>query len=142
MTCTQEPLPAGWRLWRGSVPQPLVQLAVDVRDAIRRYPYGAIARTVDYQGTSVAAFKSHHTWTYRNGALVTGLCIPGVSLLVPQAATVGLGAAGDLQTPDPTAAVYEAPEQTDWTLVAVGTLALGATTAAFLLALKLAGKRP
>lgn len=145
MACPQEPIPAGWRVWRGPVPQALVQLALDVRSRIGRYAYGTIAQTADWQGTQVGAFKSHHTWTYRGGSLVTGICIPGVSLLVPLASPVGLGAtsaaATDLSTPDEQLAVYAAPEQTDWGLVAVAGGAIALTTAAFLLGLHLASRR-
>jgi hypothetical protein len=142
MACPTEPIPAGWRVWRGPMPQPLVQLALDVRARIGRYAYGAIAQTTSWQGSEVAAFKSHHTWTYRGSELLTGICIPGVSLLVPLGAPVGLGAAAavatDLSTPDPTLAVYAAPEQTDWGLVAVAGGAIALVTGAFLLGLSLA----
>ena len=152
MTCPQEPIPLGWRVWRGAVPTPLTQFAIDIRDHINQYAYGAIASTTSYNGQTVAAFKSHHVWTYRKMSdgttqLVTGLCIPGCSLLVPVAAgTQGIGGTeqDSLATPDPTAAVYGvdpgAPASTNWPLVLVSGVAITATIAAFILAIKLAGR--
>jgi hypothetical protein len=149
MTCPQEQIPAGWKVWRGTeVPAPLIQLAIDVRDHIRDYPRGTIAQTVDYNGQTVGVFVSSHTWTYRNGKLVTGICIPGASLIVKQAAGPGTTqvtaiAPDNLDTPDPTAAVFGAddvPAPTDWKLVAM-TAGLGAAVVvAFLWALKTAGR--
>jgi hypothetical protein len=150
MTCPQEPIPAGWSVWRGAVPLELTQFAMDVRDHVRSYPYGQIAKTIQYQGQTVGAFVSHHTWTYRGGQLVTGICIPGVSLLIQQTNTPpasGTGASTDsLATPDPSAAVYGAddvpgpPEGTDWTLVTVGVAAIATVTAGFWLAIRQAGR--
>ncbi len=106
MPCPNEPLPAGWRVWRGSVPAELSKFAIGVRDHVSRYDYGAIAEQTTYQGSVVGAFKSHHTWTYRNGQLLTGLCIPGVMLVVPTDSPLGRPAqpaasGGDLLSPDP-----------------------------------------
>lgn len=114
-----------------------------MRDRVRKYPLGAIAKTVVYNGQTVGAFVSSHSWTYRNGVLVQGLCIPGVSLVVQQAAgTVGASMPDNIDTPDPTAAVYSAePERgTDWPLLATTTGIAVGVVALFLLAMKHAGK--
>jgi hypothetical protein len=150
MSCPQEPLPKGWKIWRGPVPTELVQLAVDVLGSINSFPYGGLARVVTYNDQTVGAFKSHHQWTYRNGRLVTGICIPGVSLLIamPNALAAPLGAtsnvAGDsLQTPDPTAAVYSVdapPETTDWKLVATTAVITVGVVGLFLYGIRTAGK--
>jgi hypothetical protein len=145
VSCPQEPIPSGWRVWRQTaVPDPLVQFAIDVRDHVRSYKRGTIAKVVTYNGQNVGAFVSSHTWTYRNGVLITGICIPGVSLLVQQPTGSVGGAAGDsLATPDPTAAVYGADDlaqPTNWPLVAASGAAVVGVTALFLLALKHAGK--
>lgn len=141
-------MPAGWRLWRGPVPAELGQFAVDTLASIGRYAYGSVAAQTSYDGAAVGAFKSHHTWTYRAGKLVTGLCIPGIALVVPTAAPIGVGSpagleavAADLATPDTALAVYTAPpESTDWKLVAASGAALAATVVAFSLAMKLAAR--
>ena len=94
----------------------------------------------------MALWVSSHTWTWRNGVLVTGLCISGVSVLtqVPAGAQgVGGTVADSLDTPDPTAAVYvvdEPPPGVNWPLVAVSGVAIVATVAAFVLAIKVAGR--
>jgi hypothetical protein len=145
VSCPSEALPAGWRAWRGSVPPELGQFAVDVLRRISGYPYGAVAEIIDWQRSQVAAFKSHHTWTYRRGQLVTGVCIPGISLLVPQNAAFGLGAADDLTNPDPNLAIYTVdqapPLKTDWALVGVTAVAIVGVSTALALGLRLAGRR-
>jgi len=137
-------VPIGWRVWRNAeVHTPLEQFAIDVRDHVNRYPYGSIAKTIVYNGQMVGAFKSHHTWTYRNGQLVTGLCIPGVSLIVQQPqGSVGATTPDSLVTPDPTAAVYGSDDErsTSWPTVLVTAGATATTIALFLLALRAAGK--
>ena len=146
MSCPQQSIPAGWRVWRGAVPTPITQAAMDIRDHVRSYQLGAIAKTMDYNGEQVAFFVSNHPWTYRNGVLVTGICIWGVSVLTPiPAGAQQLGTPpDDLANPDATAAVYGAddvPERgTNWPLVFATSAAIVATTAAFVLALKLAGR--
>jgi len=134
-------------VWRQTlVPDPLVQLAIDVRDHIRQYPYGSIAKTVQYNGQTVGIFVSHHSWTYRNGQLVTGICIPGASIIVKQAPGLVTSTTPDnLDTPDPTAAVYGAddvppPQSTNWSLVAVSAGAAATAVALFLLAIRSAGR--
>jgi hypothetical protein len=143
MSCDTQPIPTGWRVFRGDVPTPLVQFAVDVRDHITSYPLGSIAKTIVYNGQTIGAFCSWHCWTYRNGVLVTGIHIRGVSLIVQQVGG-GVGTVQDnLDTPDPTAAVYGADDVSQaisWPRVAAtGAAALG-VVALFLLALKHAGK--
>jgi ethanolamine utilization microcompartment shell protein EutL len=145
MTCPQEGIPDGWRVWRGPVPAELGQFAVDALARISRFAYGSVAAMTEWQGVQVAAYKTHHTWSFRQGQLVTGICIPGLSLLVPLGAPVGVGAASvaaaDLSTPDPSLAVYGSPpEETDWVLVGVSGVAIAATTAAFWLAIQMAGR--
>lgn len=147
MSCPQEAVPLGWRVWRqAAVPTPLEQLAIDVRDHVRNYPYGSIAKTVVYGGQTVGVFVSHHTWTWRNGVLVTGICIPGCSLIVKQSGVHASGVPDDLSVPDPTAAVYGADDlpvpapQTNWPLVAFSGAAVVGVVAGFVLALKYAGK--
>jgi hypothetical protein len=116
---------------------------MDVRDHVRSYPYGTIAKTIVYDGQTVGIFVSHHSWTWRNGQLVTGICIPGCSLIVQQPASMGAAAPDDLSTPDETAAVYGAddvPLGTDWTLVGVSAAAIVTVSALFALAIKHAGR--
>jgi hypothetical protein len=146
VSCPQEPVPLGWKVWRQTeVPTPLVQLAIGVRDHIRDFAYGSIAKTVDYSGQTVGVFVSHHTWTYRNGVLVTGICIPGASLLVQQPTTGPQPAVqfqDSLATPDPTAAVYggEPPEETNWAIVAETGAAVVVIIASVWLAVHFAGR--
>jgi hypothetical protein len=144
VSCPQEPVPIGWKVWRQTeVPTPLVQLAIGVRDHIRNYPYGSIAKTVQYNGQTVGVFVSHHVWTYKNGVLVTGICIPGASLIVQQPTQVGQVLVQDsLATPDPTAAVYggEPPETIDWPLVAECGAVIVVLVGSFFAALHFAGK--
>ncbi|MHB8331496.1 MAG: hypothetical protein ACYDDA_04955 [Acidiferrobacteraceae bacterium] len=121
-----------------------MQAAIHVRDHVRDYKRGTIAQTLTYNGQTVALWVSSHSWTWRNGVLIQGICISGVAVL-QQAGTSGVGAteADNLDTPDPTAAVYAGPpdhEATNWPLVAVSGVALVATVTAFWLALKLAGR--
>ena len=151
MSCPQEPVPVGWKVWRqAAVPDPLTQLAIDVRDHILSYPYGSIAKTVQYGGQTVGVFVSHHVWTYRNGVLITGICIPGASLIVQQpAGTAGSTLQDSLATPDPTAAVYGADDllaeqqpvaSTNWPLVIGSGVALVAVVGLFAMAMKHGGR--
>lgn len=150
MSCYQDPIPAGWSVWRKAVPAELAQFAIDVRDHINSYPYGQIAQTTTYQGQTVGAFKSHHVWTYRkqpDGSmqLVTGICIPGVSLLTQNPPSTGAGAAAttdDLSTPDPSAAAYgvDPGPGTDWGLVTACGVALAVVVGGFAFMLRHAGR--
>jgi hypothetical protein len=116
-------------------------MAIDVRDHIESYDYGQIARVVTYNGQPVGAWKSHHTWTYRNNVLVTGICIPGVSLVVRRAPGDSL-ALEDTTTPDPNAAMFAAdgPEIISWPLVLVTAGAIVAAGSLFALAIAGAGR--
>jgi hypothetical protein len=145
MTCPVEPLPQGWRVWRGAVPPELSAVALDVLHNVRAYPRGSIAKSVDYKGQAVGAFVSSHTWTYRNGQLVTGLCIPGVSLVFqPQTMASGVATHDSLENPDPTAAVFvdlgDAPSTIDWPLVAVSAGVIVIVVTLFALALHHGGR--
>ena len=112
MTCpAPESLPPGLRAWRGPVPKELVDFAIYVRNHIAKYPYGGVAENYVFQGENVGAFVSHHTWTYKGGRLVTGICIPGVSLVVAQSSPLGTGivvksSGDDLSNPDPDIAAW------------------------------------
>jgi hypothetical protein len=86
--CREDAIPEGWKLWLDPrVPPELTKFAMGVRDRINQYAYGSIAETVTLpDGRTVGAHKSHHTWTYKkqpdgSTKLVTGICIPGVSLV-------------------------------------------------------------
>ena len=156
MSCPQEPIPSGWRLWKNApVPVPLQQFAVDVLSKVRSYPRGSIAKVITYGDQTVAAFVSSHSWSYRNGKLVTGLCIPGVSLLIMTTPSSGLAfsdaqqkwelgaTADDLSTPDPTAAVYSVdapPEVTDWRLITTTAVITVGVVGLFLYGMRAAGR--
>lgn len=96
----EAPIPPGWKLWLAPrVPPELTQFAMKVRDHINDYPYNQIAETTTApDGRTVGAFKSVHTWTYMKQAdgtrkLVTGIKIPGISLVIkdPDAVAPGFG---------------------------------------------------
>lgn len=138
MSCpSNPPPPPGFRIWRGPVPQPLVDWAISLRDRISTFEYGTTF-TLDYGGVTALARKDHHTYTYRGGKLVTGLCIPGITLYSPiAAAAASIEAPADTSLPDPNAALFPAPpDQTDWKLVAMSGLATAAIIAAFFWALR------
>jgi hypothetical protein len=148
--CSPNPAsPEGFRIWRGPAPAPpLTQWAVDLRDHwMPKAAYGD-TQILEYGGGLVLARKDHHTWTYKGGVLVTGICIPGITLYKPTAAATnslsglpGLGVAvvDTLETPDPSAAVYSVDVGTDWALVGACGAAIAAVTAAFLAGIKYAG---
>jgi hypothetical protein len=144
MGCPVEPIPIGWRVWRSPVPAELSAFAKQTLANVNAYPYGSIAATTVINGVTVGAFKSHHTWTFRGGQLVTGLCIPGISLLwQPDTAAYGLIAQDSLATPDPNAAVFvvdDAIGSTDWRLVALSAAAIVTISILFALALQHAGR--
>ena len=163
MTCpANPPAPAGYMVWKGAVPTELTQWAMQLRDNIAPFPYGQ-TWTLDYTDASgnpatVLARKDYHTWTWRNGQLVTGLCIPGVTLYAPipggtpTTAEAGLPPpAGDpLASADGTEAVWGAdtvpsattapPTETSWPLVALTAGAIGGVVFLFFQALKAAGR--
>lgn len=138
-----QPPPDGYRVWRGSVPAELTNWAVSLRDQIDRYNWGQTfgiwytppGGTAEY----VIARKDPHPWSFRNGQLVTG-CFQGVTLYapIPTAALTSYNPAADtLDTPDPTAAVFDAgPTGPDWGLVALSAGAGAGVVMLFLWALK------
>jgi len=148
MTCpSNPPPPPGYRVWRGAVPTPLTQWAMGIRDHIAAPAYGT-TWSMDYGGQTVIARKDHHEWTYRNGQLVTGLCIPGVTLYQP---TTGVQATPtdamepNALAPDPTLAVWGAddvPQSTNWGLVAVTGVAAATVVTLFVVAIRAAGRPP
>ena len=141
MTCPSNPAPpAGYRILRGHVVQPLTDWAISILRQIRDYPFGATFE-LTYGGVTYVARVDHHTWTYRGGQLVTGLCIPGVTLYEPRPA--GDAATLDsLETPDPTAAVYGdvGDDAIDWKLVGTSALAIGVVVGLFWWGLKAVGR--
>jgi hypothetical protein len=104
---------------------------------------------LDLEGEGfVVARKDHHTWTYKNGRLVTGLCIPGITLYKPllTQALGGPPGMGDvvsdsLTTPDPNVAAYTQDQGTNWGLVGWSALAASAVVAAFVAGIHFAGQR-
>ena len=162
MACPPNPkAPEGYRVWRQkAVPKPLEQWAVELRDRwMPTHNFGDTTTMVftdpaTAKDTIVLARKDYHTWTYHQGRLVTGICIPGITLyesLLTQAlagAAPGVGqydAGGGGETfdeavPDPTAARYSQDIGTDWGLVAATAGAAAAIVVAFWAGLKLAGR--
>ena len=123
-TCTPQPIPKGWQVWQGPVPDELARLALDVRDHIGLYHMGQLAQVTIWKGEPIAAYASKHTWAYKGGVLKTGLCVPGVALLrtLSGVHVVGEPRSGQdasttpmwrnpvtsLTVPDPSLAVWEA----------------------------------
>ena len=143
MACPANPPPPdGFRIWRRPVPRPLTEFAIGIRDQIAKYPLRTQFGTW-YNGEYVVARVDSHSWTYVNGQLVTGLCIKGVTLFeaVPTVALTSYNPVTDtLDTPDPNAAVFDAPPGPDWPLVALSAGAAAGVEALFLWALKAAGQ--
>ena len=139
--CASEPIPAGWVPWKGPVPASIVQTAMSIRDQVKKFTRGTIAQTMNYNGQTVGFFVSSHTWTWKNGQLLTGLCIPGVSVMtqVPNGGTGGTPPP-NLNTPDPNLAMYGADEPINWPLVLGSAAAGGVVVGLFFLALRNAGK--
>ena len=150
MTCPANPPPPdGYRVWRQPVPKPLADWAVYLlRNELPRTNYGTMwgMSYTPPNGASedVIARRDHHTWSHdRQGNLVTGLCIPGITLYapVPMAALASYNPATDtIDTPDPNAAVFnELP--IDWPMVALTAGAATATVLLFWWAIKAAGPK-
>lgn len=149
MSCpANPPPPAGFVIWKGPVPAPLTQWAMDLRDHINQFPRG-YTWTIQYGGGTVLARHDSHSWTWRNGVLVTGLCLSGVTLYRPAAQQAGLNAADVTDpataTPDPELALYSAsatraPEKTDWGLVLVCAAALATVSGGFVWGIRVAGR--
>jgi hypothetical protein len=136
------PPPGGTRVWRKAVPPALTQWAMDLRDHVSSFPYGQVW-TTSYNGEVATARKDHHTWTYRKAAdgsvtLVTGICIPGITLYEPLPSGVTAPDPSDLITPDPSYALYGVdappPSSTNWGLVLGSAAALAGVIGLFLLA--------
>lgn len=149
------PAPDGYQVWRGAVPKELTDWAVDIRNHINGFAYGTTWEK-EYDGKSVVARKDYHTWTYRNGQLVTGICIPGVTLYSEKASSNSMGLVdtststlneGDpLSTPDESMswAMFDAdnagPQGVNWGAVALtGAAALG-VVGLFFAAIRYAGR--
>ena len=124
MTCpANPPSPPGFTVWKGPVPTQLTQWAMGLRDHIAPFPYGQ-TWSMPYNGATVIARKDHHQWTYRGGQIVTGICIPGITLYsqIPGGAGAMQNAGDPLANPDGTEAVYGADDvpaiqTTDWPVV-------------------------
>jgi hypothetical protein len=101
------PAPAGYQVWKGDVPPELAQWAVQLLGGVGAVPYWTVW-TLPYSGGTVAARKDYHTWTWRNGTLITGICIPGITLYkaLPQGAITTALAGDPLANPDGTEAVF------------------------------------
>ena len=147
------PAPAGYQVWRGAVPKELTEWAVDIRNHINAFPYGTIWHK-EYGGQDVVARKDYHTWTYRGGQLLTGICIPGVTLYSARpggSSLVDIGTADDsdpLATPDESFAdaLFDAdssagqPPGPSWPLVAATGAAAIVVVGLFIAAIKYAGR--
>jgi hypothetical protein len=132
------PPPAGYSVWKGHVPEPLVAWAKGLRDHIAKYPLHTVWWSdPDIYPDLVAARSDSHTWTYKPGrGLVTGICIRGITLYRPlpdkglrSATTVVLDPA--TAQPDPQLAVYDPAAGPNWMIVASAGLALVAVVALF-----------
>ncbi len=82
---------------------------MELRDHVASFPYGQ-TWSMTYSDGTVVARKDHHTFTWRPGqGLVTGICIPGITLYSQSSSVGGAEDSGDpLATPDGTEAVYGA----------------------------------
>ena len=117
---------------------------MDLRDHVGAHPYGT-TWTMSYGGQEVMARKDYHTWTYKQGQLVQGICIPGITLYAPVTPTTGMSAVAttdDLSTPDPTAAAFGADDlqATNWRLVATSVVVTATIVGLFWLGLRSAGR--
>jgi hypothetical protein len=134
-TCQTGPFPVtGWVVWTGPVPHDLAQFAIrDLQDAAI-HPYGYEWQTV-YNGEQVIAIKQHHTWTYHGGRLVTGICIPGITLYRQK--KIGIEeTAVDTTVPNSDIAWFDDGAPVDWVIVTGYAFALVAVWCLFLLALR------
>jgi hypothetical protein len=138
------PPPAGYSVWTGAVPAPLETWAIRTLKDIGKVPYGYYGWTLPeeelqkYPAPPILR-KDRHTWSHRNGRLITGICIPGLTLYKPIAAKVGAGETLILDpataSPSSGIAVFD-PPVTDWGLVLTGGAAITLVTAGFLFVLK------
>ena len=146
MSCPSDlPAPSGYAVWQGAVPPALSSWAVQLLKGVSKVPFGT-TWTQPYNGADVVARVDVHTWHFLpDGTLLTGLCWKGITLYKPLPTGAVLGDTDvtniGTSTPDPTLAVYDdAPNTTNWPLVAVSGVAIVATVAAFMLAIKVAGR--
>ena len=142
MPCPSNPSPPdGFQVWAGAVPAELTRWAVALRDhEIGKVPYWTVWSTT-YQGAPVLARKDYHTWTYKDGQLIQGICIPGITLYAPSAPLLARASytlpAGTIET-----SLDGTPERTVDPRVVVGAgIALAATVGLFWLAIRLAGNK-
>jgi len=135
-------------VWRGAVPAELTQWAIGIRNHINGPAYGT-TWSMEYGGQLVVARKDYHSWTYRNGVLVTGICIPGVTLYSPVpsgfAESTGNASGDPLAVPAADMALFDADagppgSGVNWPLVAVSGAAIVGVVAAFVWALRSAGR--
>jgi len=140
------PAPTGYDVWKGPVPPALTAWCVALLKTSSKYDFGQTWTMVN-GGQTVIARLDRHTWHYLpDGTLLTDLCWKGLTLYRP--IPVGMSQSDpsivtniETATPDPALAVYDSPPRyTDWPLVIASGAAILATAAAFVLALKLAGR--
>jgi hypothetical protein len=145
--------PSEYVIWRGPVPPELTQWAITLRDLMSQYPYGQTWTTI-WNGATVLARKDHHTFTYRrlpdgSATLLTGICIPGITIYRERPRQAGLNAADatDPATalPDPELALYsvsatQPPERTDWGLVLACAAAIAVVSGGFVWGVRAAGR--
>jgi hypothetical protein len=141
--CPPGPVPANtWTVWLGPVPSQLTTFAISDLKTEADHPYGYEWLTT-YDGQQVMAIKQHHTWTYNGGKLITGICIPGITLYRPK--KVGLTEVEtDLNSPNQDIAWFDdgntlPPINT--TLVTICGAAIITVIALFFLALRYFKKR-
>ena len=134
MACPPGPFPTNqWSVWTGPVPAQLTQFAIHDLSQQAQHPYGYEWLT-DYNGQQIMAIKQYHTWTYHNGKLITGICIPGITLYRPK--KVGVEETPvDLSTPNSDVAWYDEGAGTNWTTVAWSAGAVTLVVVLFFLAL-------
>jgi hypothetical protein len=150
MSCSANPpSPTGFAVWQGSVPAPLETWAISLLRHVNLSPYGT-TWTMEYAGQPVTARKDYHSWTHRNGVLVTGICIPGITLYRATSSAfvdTALAEGDPLATPslDLAPALFDAddtaPATIDWPLVLLSGGAVAAVVTGFVFALRLAGRR-
>jgi len=137
-SCPQNPPPrAGYVYWTGPVPAPLTAWASELLKTVGQFPYGTEWED-SYNGQVIVARLDHHTWSHRNGQLVTG-CFAGITLYRPASGTGGTPG-GNPNDPNGGVAQFTVTP-TDWTAVAVSALAILAIGGGFAAAIHYAGKR-
>jgi hypothetical protein len=139
--CTNPPAPPGYHVFQGKVPPALTQWAIGLRNHIAAFPFGQ-TWTTDYDGETVLARCDCHEWTYRDGKLITGLHIKGITLYAPTTKASLTDAppnTGDpLATPSPLIAdaLFNPPPVgtvSPWALVGIAAAVGGTAAVAWLL---------